>query len=253
MTDPVPPPPSNLSPPPGYAAFQGNEFTQGGIRRIRGLALAIVILMGVYALASLLSLAVVGSVKDASEDYLANRLTDDEFDDELGAYGFGGLLSIVGLLAGVVVSVIWLYRIVANHRVLGRAVFWAPLWAIFGWFLPPFLFVIPFLLLIESWKAADPQSPRGTDDWKRGGIAPVLIVWFAIFGIARTAATFLTGSPFDQFSRDREKLAERFADHAAGVSLQAVVEILGAIAWAAVVWTLTKRHTELTGETRAVT
>ncbi len=248
MTDSVPPPPSNLSPPAGYAAFQGTEFAKGGIRRVRGLALAILILMAIYALASVLSLAVVGSVKDASEDFLAGSLTAEEFDDKLGTYGLGGLLSIVGLLGGVVVSMIWLYRMVSNHRVLGRAVFWAPLWAIFGWFLPPFLFVIPFLLLIETWKAADPQSPRGSDSWKRGGIPPVLLVWFAIFGLARTAATFLTGSPFDQFSRDRDKLAERFVDHAAGVSIQAVVEVLGAAAWGALVWTLTQRHTELTGE-----
>jgi hypothetical protein len=251
MSDSVPPPPSNLTPPPGYAAYQASEFALGGIRRIRGLSLAIVALMAVYALASLISLAVVGSVKDASEDFLANRITTEEFDDKLGAYGFGGLLSVVGLLAGIVVSMIWLYRIVSNHRAIGRAVFWAPLWAIFGWFLPPFLFIIPFLLLIETWKAADPQSRPGTDGWKRGGIPPVLIIWFAIFGVARTAATFLTGSPFDQLSRDRDKLANRFVDHAAGVSIQAAVEVLGAIAWGAVVWSLTKRHTELTGEARA--
>ena len=248
MSESIPPPPSDLSPPPGYVAFDGNEFAKGGIRRVRGLGLAIMILMAVYALASLLNLAVVGSLKDASEDFLAGSITADDFDDELATSAFGGLLSSVGLLAGIVVSIIWLYRIVSNHRVLGRAVFWVPLWAIFGWFLPPFLFVIPFLILIESWKASDPESPPGTDGWKRGAVAPVLIGWFAVFGLARTAATFLTGSPFDQFSRDREKLAERFADHAAGVSIQAVVEFLGAAAWAAVVWTLTKRHTRLTGE-----
>lgn len=237
-----------MAPPPGYASYQGTDFSQGGLRRLRGLAIAIVILVGVYALSSAIGLGVIGTVKDSSQDFLADRLSAEEFDEDIAAYGLTGLLVGVTNIAAVVVSMIWLYRMTSNHRTLGRAVFWAPLWAIFAWFLPPFLFIIPLLMLIEAWKASDPQSPLGSDTWKQGGIAPPIIVWFALFGIARTIASFLTGSPFDQFSREREKLAERFVDHASGVAIQAVVEIASAAAWAWLVWSLTKRHTQLTGE-----
>ena len=55
--------------------------------------------------------------------------------------------------------------------------------AIGGWFLPPFLYVIPTLVLREAWKAADPAVPPGDDSWKRNKDNPLLWVWFAVYGV----------------------------------------------------------------------
>ena len=55
---------------------------------------------------------------------------------------------------------IWMYRMAANHRALQRNGTWAPGWAIGGWFLPPGgLYIIPFLMFRELWKASDPNGP----------------------------------------------------------------------------------------------
>jgi hypothetical protein len=207
-----------------------------------------VAVLAVAVFGSLLTLAGIGSAKDASEDFLAERISNDDFDQELGLIGIGGTVSFATSIALAVLTMIWLYRIMSNHRRLGRATFWAPLFGIFGWFLPPFLFVIPLLILIEAWKASDPQSPPGSDSWKQSR-QPVLVwIWFLVYGVLRTATSFLAGSPLEQFSREREDIAERFVDHSGGIAVQLVVEIAGAVAWGLVVWYLTQRHTQLTGE-----
>ena len=52
----------------------------------------------------------------------------------------------------MVLVMIWMYRISANLRAFGMTTTWHPLFAIFGWFLPPVvLYVIPFLMLREQW------------------------------------------------------------------------------------------------------
>ena len=257
MSEPTPPPappPSSFTPPPGYVEYQPTNW-QGSMKRIRGLSIAILVVLAVGAIGSLIMLATISGAKDAAEEFIAidppTEAAEEAFDEDIAAYGLGGLLVFATLIALAVLSIIWLYRIAVNHRALGRLTFWAPLWAIFGWFLPPFLFVIPFLLLLEAWKAADPQSPPGSDTWKRGPQPVPVWAWFLIYGVARTAASFLTGSPFDQFSREREDVADRFIDHSGGLAVQSIVEIVSAVAWGFLVWSLTRRHTELTGESPA--
>ena len=79
---------------------------------------------------------------------------------------------------------IWLYRIVANHRAIGRQLTWAPGWAIGGWFLPPFvLYIIPMLMLSESWKATDPEVPPGDDRWRQNSVSPLVYVWWVLYGL----------------------------------------------------------------------
>ena len=72
---------------------------------------------------------------------------------------------------------IWLFRIAKNHQALGRRLTWAPGWAIGGWFLPPIVYVIPTLMLRESWKAADPEVPAGDERWKSSSDSPLLWIW----------------------------------------------------------------------------
>ena len=56
---------------------------------------------------------------------------------------------------------IWMFKMAKNVRALGRqGLRYAPGWAIGGWFVPPcVLYVVPWLMFRELWKASDPEPP----------------------------------------------------------------------------------------------
>jgi len=240
-----------MAPPPGYAGYQGPDFRQGGLGRLGGLAKAIVILLVVVAIGQAIALATSSSVRDGARIYLDNG-DDDAFNEKLVANGLGSLLGGLATVAVIVCSIIWLRRLVQNHQALGRLVTWTPGWAIAGWFLPPFLFVIPLLLLRESWKASNPQEPAGSTTWKNGEEGPLPWVWFLTYSVAPLVLAILGSRQlFASFDRDLENIANNIVDNFGLTVLSGVVSILGTIAWGLLVWALTKRHTQLTGEATA--
>ena len=84
-----------------------------------------------------------------------------------------------------VVTVIWMYRIATNVRAFQRDTLWSPLFAIFGWMLPPFvLYIIPFLVLRELWKASDPTDVNDTESWRGSADNPFIWAWLVLYGIA---------------------------------------------------------------------
>lgn len=246
-----PAPPVSIAPPPGYAGYQGPDFRQGGLGRLGGLAKAIVILLVVVAIGQAIALATSSSVRDGARIYLDNG-DDDAFNEKLVANGLGSLLGGLATVAVIVCSIIWLRRLVQNHQALGRLVTWTPGWAIAGWFLPPFLFVIPLLLLRESWKASNPQEPAGSTTWKNGEEGPLPWVWFLTYSVAPLVLAILGSRQlFASFDRDLENIANNIVDNFGLTVLSGVVSILGTISWGLLVWALTKRHTQLTGEATA--
>jgi hypothetical protein len=252
MSDPtLPPPPSNLAPPPGYAAYESTNW-QSQLRRIGGLAKAIMILLAVAILGQIVNLATSATARDAAREYLRTR-DEDAFTDELAANAAGGLLFGAAQIAIIVISMIWLYRIASNHRTLGRRLTWAPGWAIGGWFLPPLLFVIPLLMLRESWKASAPDVPPGSDEWRnRSDESAYIWAWFVAYSLVPIALMIFGASQaWGVMARDTDDIAE-FFDESYGVAIaQGLVTIAGAVTWALVVRTLSRRHVELTGETHA--
>jgi hypothetical protein len=216
------------------------------MKRVGGLAKAIVIVLAVFVVGQLLSLATIGTVKDAAEEYLQTR-DEDAFEDDLVVNGWTSLLVYAATIAVIVLSIIWLYRLATNHRGLGRQLTWAPAWAIAGWFLPPLLFIIPLLMIRESWKASTRDVPPGSPDWKRQGDSPLVWIWF-LLGIALLVTVILGAAELGNVARDTEDIAEQFDDQVPLIVAQAVVTILAAIAWALVVREITSRHTQLTGE-----
>ena len=155
VTGPDLPPPPPFAPPPGYAGYAPTNWA-AGMRRVGGLAKALVIVLAIVALGQVVSVATTGSVGDAAAEYLRSDRSDaaqDAFEDDLAVNGLTSLLAGAASIAVIVLSIIWLYRVAANHRGLGRQLTWAPGWAIAGWVLPPLLFIIPLLMLRESWKA----------------------------------------------------------------------------------------------------
>jgi len=252
MSTPTPPPPPSFptAPPPGYTAYEPNNWG-AGLSRVKPLALWLTVLLGVIAVAQLASLATIGSISDAAEDYLAGTMTADDFDGKIGVFGiFGGLIGFAQI-AVIVLSIVWLYRVVRNHAALDRSLRWGPGWAIGGWFAPPFLFIIPLLLLRETWKASDPAVPAGSPVASRRGEQPLIWLWFALYVVAQTAITVATGSPFEQFSSDRTDLAKRFVDDGGLLIAQSLIGAASAVAWFLVVRVITNSHAELTGENRA--
>lgn len=243
-----PPPPPTMAPPPGYAAYAPTNWGSG-LSRVRGLAKWIMVLLGVVAAGSVIGLATVGSLVDGAERYLADR-DADAFDRALTGNLAGSVVSGFPTIAIAVLSMVWLFRTAQNHQRLDRRLTWAPGWAIGGWFLPPFLFVIPTLMLQESWKAADPAAPAGADAWRSGRSSPAVWIWFLVYSVAGTAGQIVLAVG-QGIGGGRVERAQYYVDNEALLYVQPLLAIAGCVTWFFVVRALTARHTGLTGEARA--
>lgn len=243
-----------MAPPPGYVGYAETNW-RGDLSRIKGLERWIAILLAISAISGLISLATTSSAFDAAEEYLRTR-DDDEFRDSITANSLGGLLGGAASIALLVLSIIWLHRVIRNHRTLGRDVTWTQGWAIAGWVLPPILFVIPMLILRESWKAADPDVPPGSPAWRQGRDNPVLWFWFLVYGVLPLLFTILTMVQVGRFvfgagtqvSGNVDDIAEYLNDSRGLIIAQSVVSIIAAVAWFLVVRAISDRHARLTGE-----
>ncbi len=246
---PPPPPPPNLTPPPGFAAYQPTNW-DSSLRRVLGIAKWISVLLVISVVMSLVSLAAAPSVHDAAKEYLITR-DKGAFNDSVALWGISGLVTGGAAIALVVLSIIWLFRVSSNHRTLGRALTWAPGWAIGGWFLPPLLYIIPLLVLREAWKAANPAAPAGSQTWKsEGGENPWIWLWFLAYSIAPLIIAAAGASSLN-VGNDTETVAKRFADHFGAVMAQSATAVVAAVMWLLVVHQLTQRHARFTGEAAA--
>ena len=241
-----------MTPPPGYVAYEGHPTPTGGVRRIGGLATPIVVSTVIVAIGTLVGAVLSASIATDAADFLAGSISQSEFEDALVPLNTVQLLVSVATLATGVLTIMWMYRIAQNVRAFGRATTWSPLFAIFGWFLPPLvLYVIPFLVLRELWKASDPTAVDETDTWKRSPDNPVLWVWFVLFGVlpaillAVQIGSFATGGlP----TGDIESVAESLDEFGALEWITALLNVAAAVAWVRFVRELTRRHKRLTNE-----
>lgn len=245
-----PPPPPNLTPPPGYAAYNIAPVPQTQLRRIKGVATATMILTGVAGVGAVITAITTPGATDSAQDYLAGRISEDQFLDDYTAFGLTQSLQSIATIATAVLTIIWLYRIAANVRALGRATTWAPLWAVFGWILPPVLIVIPFLMVREMWKASDATAPPDPTSWKKSPDNPLIWVWFVVYGILPAVITGLSaGAALNAgFSQNADDLAETLDDFGTLQTASALATVVAAVVWILVVRQLTARHTQLTDE-----
>ena len=132
------------------------------------------------ALMSFVDLLVRQTVTDEAEDYLAGATDTDDFIESIIGYLMVGVIQAILQIAAAVVTIIWMYRVAANHRTLHRGGTWGPGWAIGGWFLPPVVYVIPMLMLRELWKASNPDVPIG-GEWRTSPSSPLPIVWVLLY------------------------------------------------------------------------
>ena len=249
---PPPPPPPDLAPPPGYTAYSQNLSSSVDLKRVGALSKAIVILLVVYAVGAVITIAGTPGVVDSAQDYIDGQLSEDDFVSDVGIYGLMSALSGAAQVAIVVLSIIWTYRIVKNHRTIGRQTTWGPGMAIGGWFLPPFLYVIPTLVLREAWKAADPAVRPGDEGWKASKENPILWAWFLVYGVGTLVLSIIGSSlQLQQFGGDSDDLADAYADNLGVMIGLSIVGIVSAVLWALVVRQWSARHMQLTGEARA--
>lgn len=218
------------------------------LKRVGGVGRAATILVGVAALAGLgVWLAGVATVGDA-EDFLAGRLSSSDFQTSVLVYSLMGIVQGAATVASIVLVMIWMYRLAANHRALHRGGRWGPGWAIGGWFLPPFVYVIPFLMFRELWRCSDPDVPIG-GEWRTRPVPPVVTAWFVVYGplaLVVQAATSMT--TFD-LSGSEEALAEQIVDGQTGAALVAIVGLVAGALFIVMARGLTERHRRLIGET----
>jgi hypothetical protein len=241
-----------LTPPPGFAAYEGAPTPTAGVRRVRGLSIPIIVSVSIAALTGLIAAFLSAGVATDASDYLAGSLSQTEFEDALVPLNSVQLLGSVATLATGVLTIIWAFRIAKNVRSYGRATTFSPLFAIFGWFLPPLvLYVIPFLVLRELWKASEPTGVDGSDAWKRTSDNPLLWVWFVLFGLAPAVLFAVQIGSFASSglpAGDLEAVAESLEDFGALGWITAVLNVGAAVAWVGFVRQLTGRHTRLTNE-----
>ncbi|MEM8745504.1 MAG: DUF4328 domain-containing protein [Actinomycetota bacterium] len=248
---PPPPPPANLTPPPGYQAYQNSPVPFGTtLSRVSGLSKAIVIVTALVVPATLAALAASFGIRDSADDFLAGRISEDDFTGDYAAVGLFQILAGVLTIAVIVLTMIWLYRVAANVQRMGRATTWVPLWAVFGWVLPPLLYIIPLLMLREVWKASNPAVPPGDQSWKNGDEQPLLWGWFLTYSVVPVVlAVFQLNAAFGGgIGGDVDDLADQVSDLGAVDLLGGIVSTIAAVLWILLVRAITARHTRLTGE-----
>ncbi len=219
---------------------------------MRGLTTAIIVLLVVFIIGTIIQVVGLPAVVDSAQDFEAGAIDGDELIDDVANYNLRSGLTLVAQVALVVLTMIWLFRIAKNHQALGRRLTWGPGWAIGGWFLPPVLYVIPFLMLRESWKAAEPDVPAGDDRWKSSPDTPLLWIWGLLYIVV--PVVFIAVGLRQQFGAmgsDAEDLADFFHDRLGLLVAQSIAGILAAVAWGLLVRALTDRHAHLTGEAGA--
>ena len=242
-----------MTPPPGYAAYQGNPTPTTGIRRIGGLAKAVVVSVIVVAVGTVITALLSADISTDAADFLAGSISKSEFEDAIVPLTSMQMLVSVATLSTGILTIVWMFRMAHNVRAFGRVTTWSPLFAIFGWFLPPMvLYIIPFLVLRELWKASEPTGVDGSDTWKRSRDNPLLWVWFVVFGVlpavllAVQIGSFATGGlP----TGDIEAVADSLDDFGTIGFITAILTVAAAVTWVLFVRQLTERHKRLTSET----
>ncbi|MCU1400924.1 MAG: hypothetical protein JWN62_4033 [Acidimicrobiales bacterium] len=242
----MPPPPGNLAPPPGYVLYGGaNQGAYGAFQRTGGLSkwlgIALMVLIPVQALALLKS----ASDRSKARDFISGKISEDDYTRSVALSGVLGLLSFAVFAAVAVLTIIWMYRMAKNSQTMRRIGTWTPGWAIGGWFVPPIvLYVVPFLMLRDLWKASDPDSAA---DWRTNRVAPIVNVWWVLYGLA---PILFIGVTFSSFQLDRSAIAAaKEIDSKFGITLaSSMVQIAAAAAYLVLVRQLSARHKRVTNE-----
>lgn len=242
-----------MAPPPGYVSYGTAPTPTSRVSRIGGLATSMSIIVGIAALGGILSAFLSTALRGDAEDLLAGQISESEFTDSLVGLSAFSAVAGIATLAAMVLVMIWMYRITSNLKAFGMTTTWHPLFAIFGWFLPPLvLYIIPFLMLREQWSKSQQSAVAGqpVGDTERGE-NPVLWIWLLAFGIWPFISLVLSANSFlgNITETDATAIAEDLLDTSQSLALVGyAISLVAAVTWIVFVRQLTRRHRTLTGE-----
>jgi len=222
--------------------------------RIGGLTKALTVLVAIYIPLALVGVGATVRAAHRARDFLDGKISATSFQSSVGlGSNFGGLL-VFGIAP---LTMIWMFRMAQNARTLGRpGLKFAPGWAIGGWFTPPLvLYVVPWLMFRELWKASEPEVPPGDASWRQAKVSPIVEVWWVLFGLVPLIGLFTAAGLLSQFRNlgddadiRRRKLAEQLDGHLTLNVIVAILGVLGAVAYLIVIVQLSRRHRRATGE-----
>lgn len=229
---------------------------QGVVRRVGGLTTALVILVGVVGVAALVSAILSGGLRDSARDFRAGLITEEEFLESYVAVGLLGFVQLAATIAAFTLTVIVMHRLASNHRALGRSGRWGPGWAIGGWFLPPLvLYVIPYLMFRELWRASDPDVADAPEAWRNVPVSPVVPIWWVLYGLVPLGiiiAQFNQGTGnvggSGGLASTTESLARSLEEQYTLTLVAGIGTLAAAIAFIAMMRGLAARHRRLIGE-----
>jgi hypothetical protein len=243
-----------MAPPPGYVAYGSAPTPTSAQRvsRVGGLSTAITVVVGIAGIGALVNGFIQSSLQSKASDFLNGTATRTDFEDSVVSSSAISAVAGIAMFTGAILVMIWMFRITSNLRKHGMSTTWHPLFAIFGWMLPPgVLFVIPALMLREQWIKSAPPVLAGAPV---GGSknSPLLLIWWLFFGLLPLIMLGLSAtSVFSGLSdTSTEAVAERLADTGSAVTMiSAVGSLIAAVAFIMFSRQLTARHRSLTGET----
>ncbi|MGK0277080.1 MAG: hypothetical protein ACI9N0_003479 [Ilumatobacter sp.] len=240
-----------MAPPPGYVAYGSAPTPTQRVSRIGALSTAITVMVGIAGVGALVNGFIQSSLQSKATDFINGTITRSEFEDSVVSSSAISAVAGVAMFAGAILVMIWMYRIASNLRKLGMSTTWHPLFAIFGWMLPPgVLFAIPALMLREQWIKSAPPTQAGASS---GGSKdnPLLLIWWMFFGLLPLIMLGVSAnSVFTGFGdTSTEAVAERFAETGSAVTMiGAVGSLIAAVVFIMFSRQLTARHRSLTSE-----
>lgn len=241
----VPPPPPSLVP-PGYTAYGAPPDRPYGVafQSVGGVAKALNVLLIIYLPLQLLTVVSTYRLSSDAKDFLSGDMSERTFRDNTST-NFSGLSGLL-VIPIAVLTMITMFRMARNLRVLrSEGQTWKPGWAIGGWFCPPFVFVIPWLMFRELWKGSDPSA---TYDWKRGKVSPLINIWWVLYGLVPLIGFGTAAGLFANFSRPSIRdLAEKLDDFALVNLILQIVSLGTTVVYLLMIRQLVARHRAATG------
>ena len=217
-SDPQMPSPPPAAPPPGYYAGGTTPQPPGGPpaaygpparwRSLRGITTALTWLFVAHiVLTALLIIGVFNHLRVLSDKEAGGLVFDTKAVNDANAFPAAMIiLSGFVALAIFVLLIIWLYRAAKNNEALGRQnPRLGPGWAIGGWFIPVANLVIPFIIMDDVWRGADPSIARGDPAWRRTSTLGAIWAWL-VTAVIFTIPSFIASSSGDVRADEPDKV-----------------------------------------------
>ena len=217
-SDPQMPSPPPAAPPPGYYAEGTTPQPPGGPpaaygpraqwRSLRGITTALTWLFVAHiVLTALLIIGVFNHLRVLGDNETGGLVFDTKAVNDANALPAAMIiLSGFVALAIFVLLVIWLYRAAKNNEALGRQnPRLGPGWAIGGWFIPIANFVIPFIVMDDVWRGADPSIARGDPGWRRTSTLGAIWAWL-VTAVIFTIPSVIASSSGDVRADEPDKV-----------------------------------------------